>query len=392
MAILYVPYEEHNPQWQDSQGTPVTQVYTYYYESGGLKWFQVKAVNDVNLSLTTCSVNGDVGYYAIAPDYLAVDQPQAGDHDDRILMLHESQAPMGFFVHWCTIDEGEYVSAVSLWLKGADGGQNCLVAQHQPLNISTNGGNIDTDTSEGTGGYIQTDGGRIDSEGGRIESGGGVIDSEGGDIESGGGDVLTQTGYVWTGGGEIHTEGGDIWMGENPIANGNIYMRGGEIHLQAGFVDGDGEGFIFNTQPIAARVYHSANIECADNTWTGLTFDSEAYDPHSLHSTVTSPWKLTVPEGMAGVYHIFGNVIFDTPEDCDTRRGLRIRLNGSTVIACVLIYSVDKQGNCAIEVSTDYYLSAGDYVQLQAYQDSGAALDVLAASAYSPVFGMHRVA
>lgn len=135
---------------------------------------------------------------------------------------------------------------------------------------------------------------------------------------------------------------------------------------------------------MGARVYNSIDLSTANNTAIALTFDTERYDTASIHSSNSS--QLVAPR--AGVYQIAGNVRWDG--STTGKRDLYIRLNGGDAIAyTILTPTVDNA--MAQNVSTIYYLVAGDYVELYVYQNSGGALDVKVLAKLSPEFMMQRI-
>ncbi len=136
----------------------------------------------------------------------------------------------------------------------------------------------------------------------------------------------------------------------------------------------------------ACRVFNSANISIATSGVSqALTFNSERYDVGGCHSTVSNSSRLTVPTGGAGKYRIFGNVTFAS--NATGQRTLFIQVNGTTVIADTATVA-NTGGSHIVNISTEYALVAGDYVELMVNQTSGGALNATASSNHSPEFGM----
>ncbi len=141
----------------------------------------------------------------------------------------------------------------------------------------------------------------------------------------------------------------------------------------------------WSTNP-ACRVYHSTSQTLPNNLSTALQFDSERYDSDSIHSAA-APTRLTC--ATAGFYLIFANVRFAASTGGE--RVLLLRLNGGNYIgnnyanALLTGYARD------INVMTGYPLAVGDYVEVEAYQNSGGSLAIDANGNYSPEFGMVRV-
>lgn len=132
-----------------------------------------------------------------------------------------------------------------------------------------------------------------------------------------------------------------------------------------------------------ARVYNSSNLTTSDMADKKLTFDSERWDTDSMHSTVSNTSRLTVVT--AGKYLLTGTAEFDYNAGAPSILRLSIKLNNSAFIARVAV-DASLYSSTVLTVSTMYDLSAGDYVELVAYQNTGGALDILANGDYSPEF------
>lgn len=137
---------------------------------------------------------------------------------------------------------------------------------------------------------------------------------------------------------------------------------------------------------VGARVYHSVDQSIAHNANSPLSFNSEKLDGDNIHSTVTNNSHLTVNTG--GTYIIGGTFLMAA--NATGVRQISIRLNGSTLIAAERIPA--HAAESMLTISTVYNLAAGSYLQLLAYQNSGVALNVIAAANYSPEFFMQLVA
>lgn len=135
------------------------------------------------------------------------------------------------------------------------------------------------------------------------------------------------------------------------------------------------------TAPPQARVFNSANITgIGSGSRVALTFNSERYDSGGLHSA----GRLTAP--VAGVYTIGACVQFAA--NATGKRQLELQLNGSTLIEIDGRAAIGGGEPTICHVGTDYQLAAGDYVEVTVVQTSGGALNIEAATAYSPEFWM----
>jgi len=134
----------------------------------------------------------------------------------------------------------------------------------------------------------------------------------------------------------------------------------------------------------AVRAKTSVAQSIPTNTFTTVTFELEDFDYGGLHSTTTNTGRLTAQA--TGVYFIYGSLNFAANLSGD--RGVRILLNGSTVIARQFGVTSSTAGEQpSISCGTYYYLVAGQYVELNAFQNSGSSL-ALDLTATPPSFGM----
>jgi hypothetical protein len=170
-------------------------------------------------------------------------------------------------------------------------------------------------------------------------------------------------------------------------------VRGGSMDHGAltGRGDDDHPQYLLATTAwVSARVYNSANISVANNSWQALTFDTERWDTDTIHSTTTNTGRLTC--FTAGTYIIIGHASFAA--NVAGNRGLRFVADISD--ATVYLHTQLGLGAFAAHntvggISTLAQLSVDDYVTFEAYQNSGAALNVLASAQVSPEFMMMRL-
>lgn len=141
-------------------------------------------------------------------------------------------------------------------------------------------------------------------------------------------------------------------------------------------------------QPMpSARVFSSVNLPVLTGALTVLAFNQERSDAGDLHSTVTNNSRLTAP--ITGWYMIGGHVRFAAA--AGGNRQALIRLNGTTFIAPYQAASLGAAANPDFSVVTAYQMTAGDYVEVVVFQDSGGAINVLSAANFSPEFWMIRL-
>lgn len=128
---------------------------------------------------------------------------------------------------------------------------------------------------------------------------------------------------------------------------------------------------------VGVRAFNDANITLTDDTLTTLTLNSEAYDFGNIHSVSSETAKFTAP--FDGVYSVSGSAVF--AHDTTGFRLLNISYMGTTVLAQDRKNAVQTTGQATVcNVKTDIYLQEGEFVVIQARQNSGGPLDVSAVS------------
>jgi len=142
---------------------------------------------------------------------------------------------------------------------------------------------------------------------------------------------------------------------------------------------------------VSARIFNSADISVPQSQpgeWQTLTFDSVRWDTNELREGAKNPNRLKAPA--AGKYYIFANITWESPISSGVW-GLRLRLNGKTVIAEQSVPNNGAPFRISMSVGTLYALAAGDYVDVQVFQSSGGSVFIRHAAATSPEFGMAKI-
>lgn len=135
----------------------------------------------------------------------------------------------------------------------------------------------------------------------------------------------------------------------------------------------------------ACRVFQAGALNIADGVVVTVTFDSERYDTDNMHSTSVNTSRITF--NTPGVYHVVGNILFAGADYASVFAD--IRLNASTGIAAQTVGAFTDAGlnTVGCTVSTFYKFSAGDFVEMRAWQNNttGVARSILTTN-YSPEF------
>lgn len=139
--------------------------------------------------------------------------------------------------------------------------------------------------------------------------------------------------------------------------------------------DALGNVVTFETDRVEPRVNLVLSVDQSipNSVWTSISFNSEVYDSSALHDLVTNPSRVTIPANEGGQYLVLGHVPW-VALATGTRQA-RILKNGTAV------YNLHKiDGSATVQSSNRVdellLLAAGDYVELQAWQNSGASLGV----------------
>ncbi len=116
-----------------------------------------------------------------------------------------------------------------------------------------------------------------------------------------------------------------------------------------------------------------------------ITFNSNTYDPSSLHSTTTNTERILIP--YPGIYLV--TAFFRWNDNATGYRILDLYNKAGTLIF-QSIGSLDSGGRCSHLVSIHYYSTvANDYIYLQAVQASGGNLTGI--PGYNPLFNLSLV-
>lgn len=126
-----------------------------------------------------------------------------------------------------------------------------------------------------------------------------------------------------------------------------------------------------------SSAYRSSTQSISNASWVALSFDSNAYDYGPVHSTSVNASRFTAPA--TGEYHVVGQVTFAA--DTTGQRGIRIIKNGTIAAAYTLVDATGGGHYTYLNASASIEMTAGDYVEVQVYQNRGSALSTVAASA-----------
>lgn len=123
-------------------------------------------------------------------------------------------------------------------------------------------------------------------------------------------------------------------------------------------------------QPVFSG-YQATVQSVATSTWTSLSIDTETLDSDGGHSNVTNTSRYTAQ--VAGTYLVLGFAAFvGNPTGV---RGSRIALNGTSVRGSQTNVNTNTGSVWAEPCWAVTAMNLGDYVEVQAFQNSGGALN-----------------
>lgn len=131
------------------------------------------------------------------------------------------------------------------------------------------------------------------------------------------------------------------------------------------------------TQP-RASAFHNTTQSVPTGAFTTLSLNSEDWDVGTLHDAVTNNSRLTVPTGAAGLYFIRASAIIANGAS-STKYALQLMKNGVAIKQKVTPCANGAATGTA-DITDLEVLADADYIEVQAFQDSGGNANVGSAS------------
>jgi hypothetical protein len=144
-----------------------------------------------------------------------------------------------------------------------------------------------------------------------------------------------------------------------------------------------------STAFVGCLAYPSGNTTLSNTVYTTINMNSEVFDTDGFHSTTTNTSRLTVPSGKDGYYHIIASGPFGA--NATGVRIFNIRKNGANLAKA---YTAGATAAGGVSVTNHYIanLAVGDYIEVQAMQNSGGNLDLEGgANASDTYLAMYKV-
>ncbi len=128
---------------------------------------------------------------------------------------------------------------------------------------------------------------------------------------------------------------------------------------------------------VTCAAFNNAAQSVPDNAFTVVTFNTNDFDTNSIHSTSVNTGRFTAP--VTGFYLAFSSLQF--AGSAAQQYVMQCRVNGTTVINGG---GTSTLGSAGINESVFYVaaisLTANDYIEFMAFQNSGGNLNILGAA------------
>ena len=139
---------------------------------------------------------------------------------------------------------------------------------------------------------------------------------------------------------------------------------------------------------IGVQATKTTDQSCANATDTQISFNSENFDTDGFHDNTTNNERLTVPAGLGGYYKVYFSMIWANNATV-ARRIVEVYKNGGKSTGTfVQLFETSSINVPTCLSSFTINLSAGDWLQINAVQLTGGALDF---RAFTSMFGMEKI-
>lgn len=149
----------------------------------------------------------------------------------------------------------------------------------------------------------------------------------------------------------------------------------------------DGAGWVpvWHRRTMAAKARRNAAQSCASGVFTTIAFDTSVYGPSDMWASGDAT-KIYLP--VAGVYQVSATAGFGGA--LSGRVGVQILKNGVAEFGGSLV-PTNGQVHAGAQASTDIRATAGQYLELQVFQDSGSSQNTGNAAYSQPTIAVHYV-
>ncbi len=128
-------------------------------------------------------------------------------------------------------------------------------------------------------------------------------------------------------------------------------------------------------RPPAVSAYKTTSSNVPNSAWTTLALDTEYWDTHGFHDLVANNSRLTVPAGFDGLYACEAQINFDG-NAAGSSRSMAVLIDGWLSVVLEQVAPSAAATVLGASVPGGLRLAAGQYVELQAKQNSGGSLAI----------------
>ena len=182
-----------------------------------------------------------------------------------------------------------------------------------------------------------------------------------------GGDLSLNTGKIYSGVADSGSAIGFTLNTSNTLSTAGAKLLSLQNNGSEKFaIDKDGK--VVTAFVPAVRVHNSASESTSNGVPKSVTFDTEDIDTDNMHSTSSNTSRLTCTT--PGLYQISATVAFQSNATAGYRNIWILFNGGSTTLSEASQQSAANQDNI-MSVSTIYRCTAGQYFEVQAFQNQG---------------------
>jgi hypothetical protein len=129
---------------------------------------------------------------------------------------------------------------------------------------------------------------------------------------------------------------------------------------------------------LGCLLYKTANQSISNAVETTVSFDGEVYDTSNFHDNTTNNSRMTIPAGLGGKYLVNVNFAYAANATGQRVGYIFTGLGGLYMLNAISPNSTASQAN--VSFSAILNMTAGDYIEMKTYQDSGGSLNLLGAA------------
>lgn len=177
----------------------------------------------------------------------------------------------------------------------------------------------------------------------------------------------------------------ELWGTQTSGGSLGIVGANSGVHSRFNISKISGPAQIAASEVVAANINRSSNQSINTGTLTVVQFNSSVFDDHNAWDSTN--YRYVLP--MSGKYFVIAQVAFD--DSATGARAISIRKNGTIINDTSIPASGAASADHAVLAQILISGNAGDYIDVQAYQASGGALNLIGGSTQSTYLNIFRL-